>query len=90
VDATWLAGRVALAVEAVGATIIGLIAAVAVVVVVLVYEMRELFRKCSWKALVVLLLKTRNIYFNITRIGEMRNLYNISVGKCEGNRPLGY
>jgi hypothetical protein len=83
VDATWLAGRVALAVEAVGA-------AVAVVVVVLVYEMRELFRKCSWKAVVVLLLKTRNIYFNITRIGEMRNLYKISVGKCEGNRPLGY
>jgi hypothetical protein len=26
---------------------------------------------------------------NVARVGEMRNLYNILVGKLEGQRPLG-
>jgi len=30
-----------------------------------------------------------SIKFGVARMGEMRNSYNILVGKCEGSKPLG-
>jgi hypothetical protein len=30
-----------------------------------------------------------NNTWNVTRIGEMRNVYRLLTGKLEGNRPLG-